>query len=64
MGAWHFWVLSAGKPHAHKIPCFREAGVSGFLEGGRGSANFIFMGMGIFPILTIEALWLTIGKRA
>ena len=35
-------------PHAHKIPPFR-GGVVGFLEGGGGSADFIFMGVGIFP---------------
>ena len=49
MGAWHFLVLSAGKPpHAHKIPPSR-GGCRSFLEGGGGSANFIFMGAGIFP---------------
>ena len=43
-----FFVLSAGKPHAHKIPRVRGGGVVGVLEGGGGSANFIFMGVGIF----------------
>ena len=53
MGAWHFLVLSAGKPQAHKIPCFRGR-VLGFSGGGRGgSANFIFMGAGIFLIIRI-----------
>ena len=51
MGAWRFWALSAGKPHAHKISPFRGGGVVGFLEGGGGSADFIFMGVGIFPTL-------------
>ena len=32
-------VLSAGKIHAHKIPCFRGGGIWGF--GGEGSADFI-----------------------
>ena len=45
----HFLVLSAGKLHAHKIPPFRGA-AWGFLKGGGGSAKFIFMGVGIFPI--------------
>ena len=52
MGAWHLWVLSAGKnPHAHKIPPLGGGGgVVVFLErGGEGSANYIFMGVGIFP---------------
>ena len=50
MGAWHFLVLSAGEnPHAHTIPPFRW-GFWFFFEGGCGSANFIFMGVGIFPI--------------
>ena len=31
MGTWHCLVLCAGKPHAHKIPCFR-----GFLVFGKG----------------------------
>ena len=53
MGAWHFWFSDshAGKPPvAHKIPPL--GGVVEFLEGGGGSANFIFMGVGIF--LTFE----------
>ena len=49
MGAWHFLVLSAGKPHAHKIPPFR--GGSGFFRRGGGTANFIFMGARNFLIL-------------
>ena len=32
--------------HIHKIPCFRGGGGVGF--GGAGSADFIFMGAGIF----------------
>ena len=37
-------------PHAHKIPPFRGGGgVLGFLRKGGGSANFIFMGVLIFP---------------
>ena len=49
MCAWHFLVLSAGKPHAHKIPRFGGGGGVGiFLEGVGGSANFAFMGAGIF----------------
>ena len=45
-----FWFFLLENPHAHKIPPFR-GGVVVFLEGGGGSANFIFMGVGIFPIL-------------
>ena len=37
MGAWHFLVLSAGNPHAHKIPRFR--GVGFFLENGGGGVD-------------------------
>ena len=44
-----FWFFLLENPHAHKIPPFR-GGVLGFLEGGGGSADFIFMGVGIFPI--------------
>ena len=40
-----FWVLSAGKP-PNKIPHLGEVGV--FWKGGVGSADFIFMGAGIF----------------
>ena len=49
MGAWHFLVLSAGKPHAHKILRFRggEGGCQGFLEGG-GKRQFYFYGRGFF----------------
>ena len=32
--------------HVHKIPRFRGRGILGF--GGGGSADFIFMGAGIF----------------
>ena len=46
MGAWNKSVLSAGKTHAHKIPPFR-GGYFGFGGGGE-SADFIFMGAGIF----------------
>ena len=48
MGAWHFLVLSAGKPPCPQNSPFR-GGFWVFLEGGGGSANFIFMGVGIFP---------------
>ena len=44
-----FWLFLLENPHAHKIPPFR-GGVLGFFRRGGGSANFIFMGMGIFPI--------------
>ena len=46
MGAWHFLFFLLESPHAYKIP--RVRGVMGFLEGGGGSANVIFMGVGIF----------------
>ena len=42
-----FWFFLQENPHAHKIPAFR--GVLGFFRRGGGSANFIFMGVGIFP---------------
>ena len=48
MGAWHVWFFLLENPHAHNIPPFR-GGCWGFLEGGDGSANFIFMGVGILP---------------
>ena len=59
MGAWQFLVPSAGKAHAHEIPPFRGGGgvVLGFLEGGGcGCANFIFMGVGIFPTQALPNL--------
>ena len=42
MGAWKKCVLSAGKTHAPKIPCFVRGGgcILGF---GGGSADFIFI---------------------
>ena len=43
-----FWFFLLENPHAHKILPFR-GGCWGFLEGGGGSADFIFMGVGIFP---------------
>ena len=47
MGAWDFGVLSAGKPHAKFLVL--GGGVWVLLERGRGgSANFTFMGAGIF----------------
>ena len=50
MGAWHFLVLSPGKPPCPQILLLGGGGVLGFLERGGGrSANFIFMGVGIFP---------------
>ena len=44
-----FWVLSA--LHAHKIPRFGGVGFSWKRGGWGGSANFIFMGVGIFLIV-------------
>ena len=49
MDAWKKCVLSAGEAHVHKIPRFGGGGYFGFL-GGEGSADFIFMGAGIFLI--------------
>ena len=44
-----FWFFLLENPHAQKCPPFR--GVCWvFLEEGGGSANFNFMGVGIFPI--------------
>ena len=48
-GIFLFFLLEI--PRAHKIPPVRGGGVMGFLRrGGGASANFIFMGVGIFPI--------------
>ena len=44
-----FWFFLLENPHAHKIPPFRGGGVLGFSRRGAGSANFIFMGVGISP---------------
>ena len=47
MDAWEKCVRSAGKSDVHKIPGFRGGGIIlGFLGGE--SADFIFMGAGIF----------------
>ena len=52
MGACDCVVLSAGKkPMPIKFLLLRGGGFWAFLEGGGGSANFSFMGVGIFPIL-------------
>ena len=46
-----FWFFLLENSHAHTIPRFRGGGGCWvFLEGGGGSADFIFMGVGIFPI--------------
>ena len=43
-----FGSFCSKNPHAHKIPPFR--GILGFFRTRGGeSANFIFMGVGIFP---------------
>ena len=42
MGTWHFWFFLLENAHAHRIP--RLVGGGRGLEGGGGSANFIFMG--------------------
>ena len=47
-GIFRFFLLE--NPHAHKISPFRGGrGVLGFVGRGGGSANFISMGVGIFP---------------
>ena len=48
-----FWFVLLENPHADKIPRFRGGWVF-FWRGGGGSANFIFMGAGIF--LTLKDL--------
>ena len=58
MGAWHFLVLSAGKPpHAHKIPPFRGGGVVGvsknLVRGGR-KCQLYFYGRRDFYLSTKE----------
>ena len=56
MGAWHFSVLSAGKPHADKIIRFRGGWAVVGGGGGSGSANFIFMGVGnLFALMVLLA---------
>ena len=47
MGALQIWALSAGYPHAHKIPPFR-GGVWGFLEGGGVEVPILGYGRGDF----------------
>ena len=42
-----FWFFLLENPHAHKILLL--GGLLGFFRRGGGSANFIFMGVGIFP---------------
>ena len=63
-GIFGFFLLE--NPHAHKIPPFRGGGFWDFLEGGGGSANFIFMGVGLFPsklpITSFEAKFSLGGK--
>ena len=44
-----FWFFLLETPHAHKSPPSRGGGGLGFLRRGGGSADFIFMGVGIFP---------------
>ena len=48
-----FFLLE--NPHAHKIPPFRGGGSWFFWKGGGGSANYIFMGVGIFPIFVSDS---------
>ena len=43
------WFFLLENSHAHKIPPFRGGGVLGLLRRGGGSADFIFMGVVIFP---------------
>ena len=44
-----FWFFLLENPRAHEIPPFRGGGFWAFLEGGGGrSADFVFMGAGIF----------------
>ena len=45
-----FWFFLLGNPHAHNIPPFRGECWVFFEGGGGGSANCIFMGVGIFPM--------------
>ena len=49
--AWHFCVLSAGKPPCPLKFLLFGGGGRGVFGRGSGSANFIFMGGGIFPIV-------------
>ena len=54
-------VLSAGKPVSIKFLVLRGGGVLGL--GGGGSADFIFMGAGIFLISDNAALFNGWGSR-
>ena len=56
MGAWHFLVLSAGKTPVPINFLVLGGGGRGFFGRGGGSANFIFMGAGIFPKIGVE-IW-------
>ena len=47
MGAWNFCVLSAGKPMSTNF-LFLGGGLFWAWKGGKGSADFIFMGVVIF----------------
>ena len=51
VGAWHFLFFLLANSHAHELPRFFGGGGRGLEGGGCGSANFIFMGVGIFPIV-------------
>ena len=57
-----FWFFLLDNPHAHKIPRFRRGSWFFFLcSKGGGSANFIFMGVGIFPTLSFLRFVLKLG---
>ena len=46
-----FWFFLLETPHAHKIPPF--SGVFGVSRKGGGSANFVFIGVGIFRFVAM-----------
>ena len=56
-----FWFFLLENPHAHKIPPFRGGGSGLFEKGGGGSANFNFLGAGIFPTETGFSKFLGVG---
>ena len=58
MGTWKICVLSAGKPMSRKFLVLGGGGVFWVFFGG-GSADFIFMGAGIFLIVIIVLIMIT-----
>ena len=56
MGAWKIAFFLQENLHAHKIPRFRGGGGYFGLWGGGGSADFIFLGAGIFLNIVLSSI--------